>query len=80
MIHTISGNNFHGNFEVRLRGPAGGFVLSLAQARKYSAAVCGVSDCTCGGSTQYGDGLDDGSASVEQSNYDELTLIPADAD
>lgn len=75
MIHIISGNNFHGNYVVRLRGPRNGFILSAAQVRKYDNAICGISDCTCGGGC--GDGLDDGSARVEQVDWDKMSLIPA---
>ena len=79
MNHTISGNNFHGNYSITLRGPATGFILSKSQQRKYETALCGMSDCTCGGAYGggYGAGTDIGSAGVEESNYDELRLIPA---
>jgi len=39
MTHTISGNNFHGNYSVNLRGPAGGFILSPHQIQRLSRAM-----------------------------------------
>ena len=77
MIHTISGNNFHGNYSVNMRGPKDGFILSPSQVRRhrYAAVPCSGGDCTCGGG--YGEGLDDGSARIEPRGY-ELELIPAD--
>lgn len=62
MIHTISGHNFHGRFVVQLRGPKEGFALSDSQRRKLDKALCGMSDCCCGGG--YGDGYDDDSARI----------------
>ena len=78
MIHTISGNNFHGNYSVNLRGPKDGFILSASQVRRYMyvAVPCSGGDCVCGGG--YGEGLDDGSARIAQRGYNELELIPAD--
>lgn len=70
--HVISGNNFHGNYRIVLRGPKDGFILSKTQAKKYTNALCGMSDCTCGGG--YGDGPDSGSPGVRQTGYDELYL------
>lgn len=62
MLHKISGHNFHGRYRLRLRGPAEGFVLSDAQARRYWRALCPFADCTCGGG--YGEGPDRDSATV----------------
>ena len=73
--HIVSGNNFHGDYSITLRGPADGFALSKAQARKYRNALCGFSGCTCGGG--YGDGPDADSAIVQATNWDELSLAPA---
>ena len=72
ITHIVSGNNFHGDYSVSLRGAPDGFILSKAQARKYTKALCGMSDCICGGG--YGDGPDEGSARVYQTGYDELYL------
>ena len=62
MTYTIKGSNFHGPFEVRFRGPSGGFRLSQTQERRLWDALCGISDCVCGGAVSYGDGLDIDSA------------------
>lgn len=62
MIHEISGNNFHGGYHLRLRGPAEGFTLSPSQRRRYDQELCGVMDCRCGGG--YGSGPDSDSASI----------------
>ena len=77
MIHTISGNNFHGGYSVRARGPASGFVMSAKQARKVSRALCDYEGCQCGGG--YGTGPDAGSARMVQVDYDKFELIPASA-
>jgi hypothetical protein len=73
MYHYIKGNNFHGNYSVRVRGAAQGFVLSPAQAKKVSAALCGCEGCVCGG----GYGADSDSAITEPHDFDLLILIPA---
>jgi hypothetical protein len=79
MLHEISGHNFHGRYRLFLRGPAEGFVLSSAQARRYWRELCPHADCTCGGG--YGEGPDADSATVEQgfgrNGETVLTLIPA---
>ena len=80
MLHKISGHNFHGWYRLRLRGPAEGFVLSDAQARRYWRALCPFADCTCGGG--YGEGPDRDSATVEQDFMVDggrvvLRLVPA---
>jgi hypothetical protein len=49
IIHEVRGHNLHGPYLIRLRGPAEGFELSEAQARKVSKALCGLSGCRCGG-------------------------------
>lgn len=64
MIHIISGHNFHGYYSVRIRAPKKGGQLSERQLNKISKELCGMSDCTCGGS--YGDGPDENSAAVDQ--------------
>ena len=61
---TVSGHNFHGYYSVTFRGDPRGFVLSDSQSRRYRKALCGMSDCTCGGG--YGDGPDSDSASIVQ--------------
>ena len=73
--HQISGHNFHGRYGITLRGPAEGFILSARQLARYSAALCHVSGCQCGGG--YGEGLDKGSARVEWVDFDSARLIPA---
>ena len=79
MIHTLSGNNFHGAYIVRVRAPAQGGLLSRKVARKVSRAMCGMTDCQCGGG--YGTGRDAGTARLEYSqdnNGDYTTrLLPA---
>jgi len=75
MNHIISGGNFHGEFRIVLRGPAGGFVLSKSQERKLDRALCGISDCKCGGG--YGRGADWDSAETEMSDDGGLRLVPA---
>jgi hypothetical protein len=62
MIHTLSGHNFHGRFEIQLRGPKEGFALSDSQWAKIDKTLCGMADCCCGGG--YGDGYDDDSAQI----------------
>lgn len=74
MIHTISGSNFHGPYEVTVRGPSKGFTLSPRQARKISRAMCGCEGCQCGGG--YGDGPNKGSARMVQVGYDRYDLLP----
>ena len=79
--HTISGNNFHGNYSVTLIGPKDGFTLSASQLRKYRKELCGMSDCKCGGG--YGTGLDSGSPHIEldynsRTGEDIAKLVPAD--
>ena len=69
IIHEVSGSNFHGSYYIRLRGPAEGFVLSEAQMRKVWKALCGLADCTCGGSLRYGDGIDERSARVVANEF-----------
>lgn len=79
IIHTVSGRNFHGAYRICLRGPAEGFELSEAQARKVREALCGTSGCECGGG--YGDGPDLTSARIVETWGDgALRLIPAGAD
>ncbi len=79
MTHQISGGNFHGEYHLNLRGPAEGFILSPAQARKFAHTLCGLPDCKCGGG--YGRGLDLESAQVEieydDRGYQFSRLIPA---
>lgn len=80
IMHTISGRNFHGRYRLTLRGAAGGFLLSDAQARRYRRALCPVADCTCGGG--YGEGPDRDSATVEEDVMVDggrvvLRLVPA---
>jgi len=74
MIHTISGNNFHGDYLVCVRGPATGFVMSARQVRKVSRALCDYESCQCGGG--YGTGPDEGSARMVQADYDKFELVP----
>lgn len=76
MNHIIIGNNFHGDYSITLRGPKIGFTLSTSQVKKYNDAMCGRSDCHCGGS--YGTGADSGSATIAQAGWDSLELIPGD--
>ena len=74
-IHNLMGESFHGWYEVSLRGPAEGFLLSDSQAKKLARARCGVPGCKCDGhSTQTHTG---GHAWVEYSeDYDALALKP----
>jgi hypothetical protein len=76
--HTISGNNFHGNYQLQLRGSAEGFELSPAQVRRWRQTLCGFSDCCCGGG--YGTGVDADSASIDEIDYDRWHLTPATAE
>jgi len=62
MMHNVSGQNFHGPYSLKLRGPANGFVLSGPQGYRYQQALCGVAECKCGGG--YGEGPDRDSARV----------------
>ena len=48
-IHNLMGESFHGWYEVNLKGPAEGFLLSESQTKKLAKAQCGVTGCTCGG-------------------------------
>ena len=73
--HKISGHNFHGRYSLVLRGPAEGFALSEGQSRRYGEALCGMSDCQCGGG--YGDGPDSCSAIIT-ADGDILRLVPAE--
>jgi len=89
MLHTISGNNFHGGYCVQIRGPAEPFVLSAAQARRLDKALCPHNDCTCDGG--YGEGPDKDSADTcwaweagefeirlpKRTPHDATVLIPA---
>ncbi len=76
IVHEISGYNFHGGYHLRLRGPAEGFALSPSQLCRYEAALCGITDCSCGGG--YGTGPDPDYATVEWDEYTDLaTLVPA---
>jgi hypothetical protein len=75
MIHTINGNNFHGDFLVTVRGPAAGFLLSAKQYKKITDVLCGCKSCQCGGG--YGQGPDADSATIEHVGYDKVALIPA---
>jgi len=54
MIHVVSGHNFHGQYEVRFRGPNRAFLLSASQARRYRHTLCPNRDCLCRG--KYGEG------------------------
>lgn len=74
-IHRLMGESFHGWYEVNLKGPAEGFLLSESQTKKLANARCGVRGCTCGGrSTQVKIG---GHAWVEYSEMNGgLRLIP----
>ena len=74
-IHKLMGESFHGWYEVSLRGPADGFLLSESQTNKLARARCGVHGCKCGGhSTQTHTG---GHAWVEYSEANGgLRLIP----
>ena len=49
MRHIISGNNFHGNYELALIGPKEGFELSKGQIRRYKRTLCPFVECGCGG-------------------------------
>ena len=75
MIHTISGNNFHGDYSVKVIGPAAGFTLSKRQATRITRALCSYQGCQCGGG--YGAGRDSGSARMEWVDYDKAVLIPS---
>lgn len=74
-IHKLLGEGFHGWYEVSLRGPAEGFLLSETQTIKLRRARCGVPGCKCGGqATQVKIG---GHAWVEYSESNgALRLIP----
>ena len=77
MKHTISGNNFHGDYSINFYGEAEGFILSKSQERKLWRALCGIEDCKCGGG--YGDGIDRESADYENEYYEDgphIRLIP----
>jgi hypothetical protein len=79
MIHTISGNNFHGTYSVSVRAPAAGGVLSRKVARKVRAALCDYEGCQCGG--RYGDGSDADSATIDDTidnhGVDVMYVVPA---
>ena len=75
MDHKITGHNFHGRYGLILRGPKEGFRLSARQHARLQKEICGVADCRCGGG--YGDGMDAGSARIEQADYDHMRLVPA---
>jgi len=80
MIHEVSGSNLHGQYTITLRGPAEGFELSPAQARRVAKATCGVKGCRCGGSLRYGEGPDESSARVIEAGWERRWyLIPAPA-
>lgn len=49
MKHIITGTSFHGAYSLVLSGPSEGFTLSAGQAAKYQDALCGMTDCQCGG-------------------------------
>ena len=70
ILHDVRGQNFHGPYSLRLRGPAEGFVLSASQARRYERELCSNKDCQCGGG--YGAGLDPGTARVYFATADDL--------
>ena len=72
MLHTFSGNNFHGYYALKLRAPKQGGQLTDGQLARINRALCGMSDCTCGGG--YGDGPDHESARIDQDGI----LHPAD--
>ena len=67
MLHTLSGYNFHGGYEIRVRAPKHGGQLTVRQSDRIDKALCGVSDCACGGG--YGSGPDPGSATLEVDGY-----------
>ena len=79
--HIISGGNFHGEYRIVVIGPAEGFIISESQGRRISKALCGMSDCKCGGG--YGRGYDSNSAKIIYDDYDSKTgkqigrIIPA---
>ena len=73
IVHTYSGNSFHGNWSVKLRGPAAGFTLSPSQQRRAASAACGITDCVCAGN--YGGGLDITSCRID---WDTAELVPVD--
>ncbi len=80
MIHEVYGNNFHGDYHLRLRGPAEGFRLWPAQVRRYWDTLCGLADCKCGGG--YGTGPGEGSARIavglpDLQGSEPVFLIPA---
>lgn len=74
-IHKLMGESFHGWYEVNLKGPAEGFLLSPGQTAKLARARCGRHGCTCGGhSTQV---KNNGRSWVEYSEVNgALRLIP----
>ena len=75
--HTVSGNNFHGNYSVTFVGNSHGFTLSPSQEAKWARTLCRVSGCKCGGG--YGEGLDPGSARIELADdCSAYYLIPAE--
>lgn len=69
MEHVIRFRNVHGNTTIRLRGPAEGFSLSPSQAMRWIRALCGMRDCSCGGSFRYGEGYADGSARIDGDGF-----------
>ena len=73
--HEIFGNNFHGNYRVKVRGPAEGFDLSPAQLRRIRNELCPFLDCKCGGG--YGSGQHKNSASFEWVDQNRTRLVPA---
>ena len=75
MQHEISGNSFHGDWSVKLRGPDAGFILSDVQARKFAKAQCGVSTCSC--TRRHGSGLRSDSAQVLELLYCDEKPPPA---
>jgi hypothetical protein len=79
MLHTISGNNYHGEYVVRVRAPSQGGILSRKVARKVARAICGMTDCQCGGG--YGTGPTVGTARLDYSQNnngdDVVALVPA---
>lgn len=75
MIHKLSGNNFHGNWSLTLRGSAEGFRLSRFQEEKYRHELCGISDCQC--HDGIGDGPDEEGAIISSYGEGAMRLIPA---
>ena len=72
MLHTISGDNFHGTYSIRVRAPQAGGIISARVASRIERALCPWADCTCVGSG--GTGPDKWSATLIYS-YAQIPMV-----